>query len=196
MPNLCRNYAFGPIIYSQAQFPISRLPGFQRARVGWKCAESVAADRIPEHAEDRSRLNLREDQIAQAPSRFCLWARSCSPLIKSGLPAILRAEFQLRQYGSLRFCVGSRAMPWRAGRQSLGRKVLLVPHALIGGYEDLVALLLRQIDKVSVIQVGPAFFRGCIHRVSGEMLAERHWRTLIEQNFHDFTGVLRALASC
>ena len=50
MPQLCRNYAFTPISRFLAQFPVSRLPGYQRAHVGWKCAESVAADRIPEHA--------------------------------------------------------------------------------------------------------------------------------------------------
>ena len=62
MPKLCRIYAFCPIIYFQAQSRIKLCLDTSERRVGWKGAESVAADRMPYHGEsvERSQSNTRQ----------------------------------------------------------------------------------------------------------------------------------------
>ena len=55
--------------------------------------------------------------------------------------------------------------------QAPATEVLLVPHALVGGYHYLVAFLLSAVQQIPVAQLGPPPLPGRIHGVFRKMAA-------------------------
>ena len=50
-------------------------------------------------------------------------------------------------------------------------EVLLVPHALVGGYQQLVAFSLGTVQQIPVVQLGPPFLPRRIHGVFRKIAA-------------------------
>ena len=70
-------------------------------------------------------------------------------------------------------------------RQPPSGEVLLVAHVLIGGDEDVIALVLGPSNQVSIAQLRPPSLRHGVDRVVAEMPPKRRGRALIEQDPHD-----------
>lgn len=66
-------------------------------------------------------------------------------------------------------------------------QILLMRNTLIGGYEDLKALLLCGIEKGTVLQSIPAMGPAFLHTVAAEAGHNASRRAVIEQNAHSET---------
>ena len=74
--------------------------------------------------------------------------------------------------------------------QSSACEVLLAPDALVGGYQQLVAFILGNIQQVSVAQLRPPSPRRRVHSMFEKEVAERSRSPLVKQ---DFQGCLPGL---
>ena len=55
-----------------------------------------------------------------------------------------------------------------------------MPDILVGGNQEIIALVFRGLEKIPVIEVRPTPFRGGVHRVCGQVVPERPRSALIE----------------
>ena len=49
---------------------------------------------------------------------------------------------------------------------------MLVSDILVGGNQEVIALVFRGLEQIPVIEVGPTPFSGGVHRVFGQIVAE------------------------
>ena len=64
------------------------------------------------------------------------------------------------------------------------REILLVLEVSVGREEDFESLCLGCRNQVTVLQLGPASFPGCLYPVLDQSFAKRCRRALIEQDIH------------
>ena len=63
-------------------------------------------------------------------------------------------------------------------------EVLLVTHALVGGYHDFVVLSFGVVQQVSISEFGPTPFSGGVHGVFCKVASEGPWDVVVKQDFH------------
>ena len=66
---------------------------------------------------------------------------------------------------------------------------------LVRGNQKLVAILLRSLKQLAIVQLGPPSLEGRFDRVSGEMPTKGDGGALIEQNPHERTESANAFIS-